>query len=403
LRDVTAIDTLFTTLLGSGCIIRTSFPDDVLNIGFAVAWNDRQVVVVVEGTRNWTQFLFHVLGTTLPAVPTAIGRINIEMFEFANDVQNRLRDLNPPLDLPRVYAGHSLGGVVCQYLLAIRQAFDPERVQHCITFGAPKGGDQNFANKIAPYLSEVRTELDPVPFLPINFSEFLFLHVPVPLALRLVWDLYVKPTQGYSITAIGDIAPDALAVGAFSDIVAISHAIITGVYRSEPNGHFIATYASYLAHAASRLPAIPECAIDLEVIEMIDERFPDINPATAVFRATTMNVYRTGTAPPAAPAIADVPILIYANFLIRGEAGEGDAAVGHFTHTIITEDTSLDIRDDYNEGTRGANYDRLWIPDNAGTSLVVRFVEIIADPETAALKYRIYADRHVPTPWPTDV
>lgn len=116
-------------------------------------------------------------------------------------------------------------------------------------------------------------------------------------------------------------------------------------------------------------------------------------------RATTMDIYRTGTAPPAAPAVAAVPILIEADFHIRGEAGEGDAAVGHYSHTALVQFPAVDIRDDYNEGTRGANYDTVWVPNAAGTRMVVRFVEVIALEGSAALYQRVYLDRGVPV-WP---
>jgi pimeloyl-ACP methyl ester carboxylesterase len=402
-RDEIKLTELFENLLGSGCIIKFSFPTDNLNCGFAVAWNDRQVLVIIEGSRNWYQFIFNILGTLLPAFPVGFGRINGAMWSFAADVQTRLSLLGAPIDLPRIHAGHSLGGVIAQYLMAVRKQFDPERVQHCITFGAPKGGDLNFANFIRPNLTEIRTENDPVPFLPINFSEFIFLHVPVPIGLRLIWDLYVKPSVGYSVSPIGAISEDLSSVGAFSDIVAISQAIITGVYRDEPNGHYIATYCDYLQHAAAALPAIPDCTLDVEEIEVIDDSFPDVNPRCATFRATTMDVYRNGNAPPAAPDVAGVPILIYANFWIRGEAGEGDAAVGHFSHVAIIEAPFIDIRDDYNEGTRGALFDTVYVPDKTGTGLVVRFVETMADPETAALSQRVYLDRKKPVPFPSTV
>lgn len=116
--------------------------------------------------------------------------------------------------------------------------------------------------------------------------------------------------------------------------------------------------------------------------------------------ATTMDVYRVGTSPPAIPAVPAVPILLEADFHIRAEAGEGDAAVGHYTHTALIQFPPIDIRDDYNEGTRGANYDTVYIPDKTGTGLVVRFVEIIAIEGSAALYQRVYLDAKYPPAWP---
>lgn len=125
-----------------------------------------------------------------------------------------------------------------------------------------------------------------------------------------------------------------------------------------------------------------------------------IDSEIQVRRATTMDVYRTGTAPPAVPAIAAVPIMIEADFHIRNEASEGDAAVGHYSHTALIQYPAVDVRDDYNEGTRGANYDVVYVPDKNGTGLVVRFVETIQLEGSAALYQRVYLDRKVGPPFP---
>lgn len=401
LRDEIALTALWENLLGSGCVIKFSFPADALAVGFTVAWNDRQVCIAIEGQSNWFQFVLDTLGTVLPLFPFGVGNVNAVMYGFAADVMNRLSLLGVPIDLPRVYFGHSLGGAIAQMSLAVRKMFDAERVQHAICYGAPKCGNTAFANFVAPHLSEIRVFTDPVPFIPLNFTEFIFLHVPVPLPYRLLWDAYKKPTQGFSVTAMGELAPDTSGVGAFSEAVLISQAILTGIISGEPFGHLISTYTQYLAIPASQLPAIPDCTIDVEEIEVIDDSFPDVNPRNATFKATTCDIYRTGTAPPAPPAVAAEPCFIYANFWIRTESGEGDAAVGHFSHVMLIPNSACDIRDDYNEGTRGANFDIVYIPDStATTGLVVRFVERMYDPDTAAEMLRVYLDRKKPTAWP---
>jgi len=123
------------------------------------------------------------------------------------------------------------------------------------------------------------------------------------------------------------------------------------------------------------------------------------NEVTARY-ATTMDVYRVGVAPPAAPSVPAVQILLEADFHIRSEASEGDAAVGHYSHTALIQSPPVDVRDDYNEGTRGSNYDSVYIPDKTGTGFVVRFVEIIALEGSAALYQRVYLDRKIPPNWP---
>ena len=123
---------------------------------------------------------------------------------------------------------------------------------------------------------------------------------------------------------------------------------------------------------------------------------------TQVRRQTTMDIYRVGTVPPAAPAQSVPVVFIESDFWRRGEAGEGDVAVGHFSHTVLipadSTDPFVDIRDDYNAGTRGANFDTVYIPDQNGTGLVVRFVErvLLSDGENVYPYKRVYLDRKIP-------
>jgi len=98
--------------------------------------------------------------------------------------------------------------------------------------------------------------------------------------------------------------------------------------------------------------------------------------------------------PPAEEGIGNV----YGTFYTRVESGEGDTAAGHFTHILLVPE-SADIRDDYDEGTPGANYDTVGLGGTDRTLFVVRFVELFKD-EDGEVRKRVYLDRKLPT-WPT--
>jgi len=117
------------------------------------------------------------------------------------------------------------------------------------------------------------------------------------------------------------------------------------------------------------------------------------------FRATTFVVYRSGNSPPSAPDVSLTNGLVFSAFYQRVESGEGDTAAGHFSH-ILHCLQSTDVRDDYDEGTPGANYDTVYIPDENGCAFVVRFTEIFKDID-GITKRRVYLDRKAPL-WPYD-
>lgn len=116
------------------------------------------------------------------------------------------------------------------------------------------------------------------------------------------------------------------------------------------------------------------------------------------FYPITAVLYHAGNAPPNPPDVSLFDCTLYAHFWTRVESGEGDTQSGHFTHILICP-LSVDIRDDYDAGTPGANYDTLYYPDETGTSFVVRFVELFKQSDGTLAK-RAYLDRIAPG-WPT--
>src|SRR5262245_7786496 len=121
-------------------------------------------------------------------------------------------------------------------------------------------------------------------------------------------------------------------------------------------------------------------------------------PAQPFPTNTTCDIYRTGTGPPATPAVAAVPCLLPANYQKRSEGGEGDATALRYTHTLeVPYDT--DVRDSLSNFTAGGTADTVYVPDKNGTGIRVICVQIL-DHGLPTKRKRVYADRLKPT-YPT--
>ncbi|HYV40105.1 MAG TPA: hypothetical protein VE988_30745 [Gemmataceae bacterium] len=114
---------------------------------------------------------------------------------------------------------------------------------------------------------------------------------------------------------------------------------------------------------------------------------------------TTCDIYHTGNAPPAAPDVPGVQCYLIGDFYRRTESGEGDAADGRFTHTMLVA-LATDVRDDYDSGVFGTGQDTVFVPDKNGTEFDVRFVEVKSRNTPGAHK-KVYLDRCLPPSWPT--
>jgi hypothetical protein len=115
---------------------------------------------------------------------------------------------------------------------------------------------------------------------------------------------------------------------------------------------------------------------------------------------TTCDVYRNGTAPPSAPAVAGLPGYLTADYRRRLEAGEADGPSSQFTH-ILFVDADADVRDGMvNFAFNVLLHDDVYVPDQDGTRFRVVAVEILGKGQPGAVR-RVYLDRHAPS-WPTD-
>lgn len=116
---------------------------------------------------------------------------------------------------------------------------------------------------------------------------------------------------------------------------------------------------------------------------------------------TTCDIYRFGTAPPAAPAVAAVPVYLWPDWRAGQEQGDRSGMLDPLVWThILLVDTSVDIRDAYTGSMGRTEQDSVYIPDQNGTQFKVTFIERVGRQEAQDHK-RVYLDRQTPA-WPTN-
>jgi hypothetical protein len=115
---------------------------------------------------------------------------------------------------------------------------------------------------------------------------------------------------------------------------------------------------------------------------------------------TTLDIYRSGNAPPAAPDVAGVKgLLVPAYEDARGHVSVVTSGVAdRWTHVLLV-DVSTDIRDGYSFSNIGSSFDTIYIPDKNGTPFRVRMVVRCFRGKRNDQK-RVYLDRGTPV-WPS--
>jgi hypothetical protein len=116
---------------------------------------------------------------------------------------------------------------------------------------------------------------------------------------------------------------------------------------------------------------------------------------------TTCDIYRNGTMPPAAPAVAGAACYLQPDWRAGQDQGDRAGLPGTlaWTHVLLV-DTTVDIRDSYTGALSAATQDTVYIPDQNGTPFRVTFIERLHRNQAQDHK-RVYLDRQGPT-WPTN-
>lgn len=129
--------------------------------------NDDLVVIVIQGTETVGQWIAQLLLS--PQVPgvTVPGAYALSIALATRFIQQDNIDLVRNLCRTRKLAiiGHSLGGAIAQALALQFADITPNGVS-VMTIGAPRVGNPNFADAVAPFTQRLATIDDPIPSLP---------------------------------------------------------------------------------------------------------------------------------------------------------------------------------------------------------------------------------------------
>jgi hypothetical protein len=152
---------------------------DNYNIGVIRSDKFKKVVVVFPGTRNVKQLLTEFVQSNLKGFD---GSKTIKVLKYFNTVYNQIKNLIFPHiksqqeqypDYQFIFTGHSLGGAMATLfsLGAIRNKIltQSEDSPVLITFGAPRPGNDIFANEVminVPIVFRVVRQGDPVAVIP---------------------------------------------------------------------------------------------------------------------------------------------------------------------------------------------------------------------------------------------
>ena len=116
---------------------------------------------------------------------------------------------------------------------------------------------------------------------------------------------------------------------------------------------------------------------------------------------TTCDIYRSGTAPPAAPSVAGVTCHLRPDWRGGQEQGDRTTVVSNLTWThALLVDAAVDIRDAYTGGLSATTQDSVYVPDQNGTRFLVTFIERVFRGTPQDHK-RVYLDRQTPS-WPSN-
>lgn len=185
--------------------------------GYAIIKMPQGAIVVVSGTTNLGQWQDQIFSN---ALTDFVGRDgNIRKFSTApiyntaaNAIDTALAAAVPD-DQQILYVGHSMGGAVALVLHALNEDESSDRVaSRCLTFAAPKPGDQRLANRCrssAQVFRRFQLDGDFVPALPPDLG-IINMAVPAPFAaVSGNWANFKAPRSPWTVSNTGVIGPAA--------------------------------------------------------------------------------------------------------------------------------------------------------------------------------------------------
>jgi Lipase (class 3) len=203
-----------------------------------LVYSSNYVFVLMTGTQNSTQQILNIVGSAQAAVPNVPGQVGEYWASAAFLVWDAiLPDLMTLVPGRRtVFLGHSLGGAIVDIVLSLfLQQFDGAPVS-CFTYGAPRPGNQDFADAIVGVVTRVENDDDPICALPPPIWAGPGSNWPIPGPPPFA--TYVHPGNAVTVDAAGNVTPGSNPMSTLAAAALIA--------TSNVPQHFMGSYAQRL-------------------------------------------------------------------------------------------------------------------------------------------------------------
>lgn len=225
-------------------------------VEFCAVATDEMMLIVLAGSTplQWPGYV----SAYLSAPPAANNRSDPQNYilRAARYVYNQVIAWAPWRDRRIYVAGHSLGGAIAQAFAYYFRSQARRRVSGVFTYGAPRGGDYQYAAAYSGVTSvAMRTVGDPVVYIPPHATESPAVHYGLTRAASLRLNAYVNLPFGYQVSSGGVISQGEPVSQQEGGVSVSLLAWITGSNGLLADSHSIQTY--YNAFAAAPLPSPP--------------------------------------------------------------------------------------------------------------------------------------------------
>jgi len=151
-------------------------------------------LVLCEGTTNNLELLEQVVGANVPMLDLGFAAVNLVQNAWRIDLLDHMAAAGVNGTRPIVFAGHSLGGVLCSIIAVQTRLTHPSLDLQLLTFGMPKPGDVRMRFWLQSFKGvHIGNRGDAVPELPPGLPESLVL-LPILLPGQLaLFNLYRRP------------------------------------------------------------------------------------------------------------------------------------------------------------------------------------------------------------------
>lgn len=163
---------LLQAIMGPSAVVTSVADGPGLVPGSVIGVRDDLTICCITGTTNFFQVATYCCFTATGPVNLGAYATNATWHLAANAIAGRLLAAGSDPNGRIQFVGHSYGGAVAMLLAGDCKRFNPERLIDCLTFGAPKPGD----DRLLVFLGQCRNIRycntgDPIPSLPPSYVQ----------------------------------------------------------------------------------------------------------------------------------------------------------------------------------------------------------------------------------------